>query len=77
MESEQESSEKETASHRDVDSFLAEADQSDQSMLAEFIQFLLHNKKWWLAPIIIGLVIFGLLIIFGGSAFAPFIYPFI
>lgn len=77
MESEQEGSEKDASRDHDADSFLAQADQRDQSLLAEFLEFLVHNKKWWLAPIIIGLVIFGLLILFGGSAFAPFIYPFI
>ena len=25
--------------------------QSDPGLVAEFIEFLLHNKKWWLTPI--------------------------
>ena len=38
--------------------------------------FMKVNKKWWLAPIIIMLVLLGLLIIFAEtSALAPFIYP--
>ena len=33
-----------------------------------------HNKKWWLTPIVLVLLLFGLLIILGGSTYAPFIY---
>ena len=40
----------------------------------EFIDFLAHNKKWWLAPIIVILLLFGLLIILAGTGAAPFIY---
>lgn len=45
------------------------------SLLAEFWVFLRVRKKWWLAPIILVLVLFGSLMIFAqGSALAPFIY---
>ncbi|MFQ5900219.1 MAG: DUF5989 family protein [Thermodesulfobacteriota bacterium] len=41
----------------------------------EFWGFLKVRKKWWLAPIIIVLFLFGLLIFLTeGSAVAPFIY---
>jgi hypothetical protein len=33
-----------------------------------------ENKKFWLAPIIIVLLLFGVLIALGSSAAAPFIY---
>lgn len=37
--------------------------------------FLKERKKFWLAPIIVLLLLLGILIIFGGSsAIAPFIY---
>ena len=45
------------------------------SILAEFWFFLKHNKKWWLAPILIVLLLLGLLGLLGGTAIAPFIYP--
>jgi hypothetical protein len=45
------------------------------SLLAEFWYFLKHNKKWWLLPIIITLFALGLLVLLGGTAIAPFIYP--
>ena len=45
------------------------------SFLREFLEFLKVRKKWWLAPIIIFLVVFGTLIVLTeGTAVAPFIY---
>ena len=45
------------------------------SILKEFWGFLKVRKKWWIAPIVIVLVLLGFLIIVGqGSALAPFIY---
>lgn len=49
-------------------------DASGRSLPMEFLDFLLHNKKWWLLPIIVVLGFFGLLVVFSGSAAAPFIY---
>lgn len=43
--------------------------------LKDFWLFLKERKKFWLAPVVLVLVILGLLIVFGGSsAIAPFIY---
>jgi len=48
---------------------------SKLSIIAEFWDFMKHRKKWWLAPIIFFLVLFGSLIVLTeGSAIAPFIY---
>lgn len=45
------------------------------SILKEFWSFLKVRKKWWLAPIVIVLVLLGALIILTeSSAVAPFIY---
>ena len=45
------------------------------SILSELWDFLKVRKKWWLAPILILLLILGALIILTqGSALAPFIY---
>jgi hypothetical protein len=45
------------------------------SILNEFWQFMRVRKKWWLAPIIIVLLLLGILIFLSqGSAVAPFIY---
>jgi len=44
-------------------------------ILAELWDFLKVRKKWWLAPIVIFLVLLGALIVLSqGSAVAPFIY---
>ncbi len=54
--------------------FEQEAEAQDMSFLAEFWDFLKHNKKWWLTPIIVVLLLVALLIVLSGSAAAPFIY---
>jgi hypothetical protein len=43
-------------------------------LMSELFYMLMHNKKWWLTPILLSLILFGLLIILGGSSYAPFIY---
>lgn len=43
-------------------------------LLSEFWEFLKDNKKFWLIPIIIILLAFGVVIVLGGSSAAPFIY---
>lgn len=41
----------------------------------EVWSFLRVRKKWWLAPILIMMIFFGLLMVLtSGSAIAPFIY---
>ncbi len=45
------------------------------SIIKEFWSFLRVRKKWWLAPIMIFLVVLGAVLVFAkGSALAPFIY---
>lgn len=55
--------------------FARQAEEAPPGLLAEFVDFLIHNKKWWLTPIIIVLLLMGAVIILGGTAAAPFIYP--
>jgi hypothetical protein len=48
---------------------------ANSRVLREFFSFLRHEKKFWLAPIIVVLVLFGILLVFAqSSAVAPFIY---
>lgn len=54
--------------------FLSQASGKQRGLAAEFIGFLKANKKWWLAPIIISILLLGLLVVLGGTAAAPFIY---
>ncbi|MDR2761671.1 MAG: DUF5989 family protein [Planctomycetaceae bacterium] len=45
------------------------------SFLKDLWGFFMTRKKYWLAPIILVLLLLGLLIVFGsGSALAPFVY---
>jgi hypothetical protein len=44
------------------------------SFASELVSFLVERKKWYLIPIGVALLLFGLLVVLGGSAAAPFIY---
>lgn len=54
--------------------FEAGAQEQSTNIVSELLQFLKHNKKWWLLPILIVLALVGLLVVLGGTAAAPFIY---
>ncbi len=48
---------------------------SKLGLIAEFVLFLKENKKLWLLPIVITLLLLGALLVFAqSSALAPFIY---
>lgn len=43
--------------------------------LMDIYNFLMVRKKWWLLPIVLVLLLFGVLIVLSsGTAVAPFIY---
>lgn len=44
------------------------------SLLFEFFDFLRHNKKWWLTPIVIVLLALSFFIALTNTALGPFIY---
>ena len=48
----------------------------DQSgnLLSQIWQMLRQNKKYWLLPIVIVLLLLGVIIILGATSAAPFIY---
>ena len=54
--------------------FAQQAGLKRPGLLREFWDFLRHNKKWWLTPIILVLLLIGLLAVLGGTTAAPFIY---
>lgn len=44
-------------------------------VISEFFQFLSQEKKFWLVPIVVIFIAFGVLMVFAqSSAVAPFIY---
>ena len=46
----------------------------EMSIFAEFLLFLRENKKWWLIPMIVMILLLGALVFLGSSPVAPFIY---
>ena len=55
-------------------SFQQAADEKPVSLGREVVEMLKHNKKYWMIPIIIVLLLFGVLLILGTTGAAPFIY---
>jgi len=49
-------------------------EQAGAGFFSELWGFLRENKKWWLIPILIVLLLFSLLILLSGTGVAPFIY---
>lgn len=49
-------------------------DERQGGIVSEFWYFLNQTKKWWLLPIVVILLAFGLLMALSGTAAAPFIY---
>ncbi len=39
------------------DDFASQADQAEMGLMAEFWDFIIHNKAWWLTPIILVLLL--------------------
>lgn len=57
------------------DSFEERAEGSSPGLIVEFWDFIVHNKKWWIAPIVIVLMLVGLLIFLAETPVGPLIYP--
>lgn len=56
-------------------SFAEKADLPPVGFWREFAEFLVHNKKWWLIPLLLVLALLTLVVFLSGSPLAPFIYP--
>jgi hypothetical protein len=52
----------------------AAAEVEGESLLNEFWSFLAHNKKWWMLPIVIVMLLLGTLMVLSSTAVTPFIY---
>ena len=64
---------KQTAQAEGAD-FARQASTGQTGFLQEVWLFLRANKKWWLTPLLVILLVFGALVALGGTAVAPFIY---
>jgi hypothetical protein len=52
----------------------AAAEQSGGGIFSEFWAFLRYNKKWWLLPILVVILLLGVMVFLGSTGAAPFIY---
>lgn len=60
-----------------ADEFRMAAAEPEISFLREFWQFLKTNKRWWLIPIVVSLLLFMALVILSSqAAIGPWIYAF-
>ncbi len=66
----------EPAPSTEAEEFAEMADERQPSFLAEFVLFIRSNKKWWLTPIFVILLLLIALVIISQTPLAPFIYPF-
>ncbi len=48
--------------------------EQNPGLLRDLFQFLRQNKKWWLTPVVLVIVLMGALLVLGGTSAAPFIY---
>lgn len=46
----------------------------NSSLAREFFDLICRHKKWWLAPILVMVLLLSALMFLGGSGAAPFIY---
>ncbi len=63
-----------TANEPQQQSFADQATGEQVGLVAEFVDFLKYNKKWWLTPIVLVLMGVGVLVVLGSTSAAPFIY---
>lgn len=55
-------------------SFEEEARRKRNGLVRELWDFLRSNKKWWLLPLLIALLVLSIFAVFAASGAAPFIY---
>ena len=60
--------------HQGRNRFEEQAASCRPGLVAELIEFLVSNKKWWLVPIIVVLLALSGLLLLSSTAVAPFIY---
>jgi len=56
------------------DEFAKEAELAPVGIVREFWEFLWDYKVWWITPIVLSLLAFGVLAALSTSTVAPFIY---
>ena len=59
---------------KDPNDFERQAAQATPGLIRELLGFLRQSRKWWLVPVLLGLLAIGLLVALAETAVAPFIY---
>ena len=54
--------------------FSQQASEPSPGLLREIWDLLRYNKKWWLIPIVLAVLVGGVLVFLSSTVFAPFIY---
>ena len=54
--------------------FEASGVEKDVGLVREFVAMMKENRKYWLIPLLIALLAFGVLVVLSSTAAAPFIY---
>jgi len=54
--------------------FAQQGQEQRTGLLADFIYLLKNNRKWWMLPLILVLIVFGIFMVLSSSGVAPFIY---
>ena len=57
-----------------ADEFQQAGQQESLNLVQEFLLFVRENKKWWLIPILLVFGLVSLLVMFGSTGAAPFVY---
>lgn len=54
--------------------FLQESQAERGSFLSDYFAFLKRTRKWWMLPVLVVVLLFGLLVVLSATGAAPFIY---
>lgn len=59
---------------QDENEFLRQGQENRTGFISEYLHMLGQNKKWWMLPLILILLGFGIMMVLSSSGVAPFIY---
>lgn len=54
--------------------FASQAASKSSGLIREYVDMIRYHGKWWLVPPIAALLLFGILLVLGGTSLAPVIY---
>ena len=60
--------------NKEKNEFEQAGEERPPTLVQEFVQFIIENKKWWMIPILVSFGLIGLLVVLSSTGAAPFIY---